>query len=101
MPRYYIHRMKDQPRESFRWSAHVSAQAVVKPRDYEPAGEIVASHEYDAWSFMRASESPLRLGDLLESETGDLRICKYVGFEPAKWFVPETPPEQPATIEAH
>jgi hypothetical protein len=29
------------------------------------------------------------VGDLLETETGDLRICKYVGFEPAKWFVPE------------
>ena len=28
-------------------------------------------------------------GDLLESADGQLRICKYVGFEPAQWVLPE------------
>jgi hypothetical protein len=29
------------------------------------------------------------VGDLLESDDGRLRICKYVGFEPADWALPE------------
>ena len=31
----------------------------------------------------------LQVGDLLEGEDGRLRICKYVGFEPAQWVLPE------------
>ena len=27
--------------------------------------------------------------DLLERATGDLRICKYVGFDEAQWIAPE------------
>ncbi len=34
------------------------------------------------------------MGDLLETEDGQLRICKYVGFEPAQWVLPE-PKHQP------
>jgi len=33
------------------------------------------------------------IGDLLETEDGQLRICKYVGFEPAQWVVPEPRPQ--------
>jgi hypothetical protein len=91
MAQFRIHRMKDQPRENFRWAPHVSAQAVVKPRDYEPGGAIEAQNEYEAWAQSRSGQRPLELGDLLETETGELRICKYVGFEAAKWFAPETP----------
>jgi hypothetical protein len=29
------------------------------------------------------------VGDLLETADGQLRICKYVGFEPAQWVLPE------------
>jgi hypothetical protein len=101
MPKYRIYRMKDGPRQHFRWAPHVSGAASVKPRDYQPAEEIEASGEYDAWSRLRASEQPLAVGDLLESESGALHICKYVGFEAASWVVPEvnTAPEaggQPA-----
>jgi hypothetical protein len=38
---------------------------------------------------MRESEEALGVGDLLEGEDGQLRICKYVGFEPAQWVLPE------------
>jgi hypothetical protein len=41
---------------------------------------------------LRNSERPLGVGDILETSAGDLRICKYVGFEVARWFVPEPPP---------
>ena len=52
-------------------------------------GEIQARHEYDAWQLLRESGEPLVVGDLLETEDGQLRICKYVGFEPAQWVLPE------------
>jgi hypothetical protein len=38
---------------------------------------------------LRESEQALEIGDVLETESGGLRICKYVGFEEAEWIVPE------------
>jgi hypothetical protein len=70
MPNYRVFRMKDSPRQQFRWAPHVSGPANAKPKDFEPAGEVEALHEYDAWRIL-------------------LRICKYVGFEPAQWVLPE------------
>jgi hypothetical protein len=51
---------------------------------------------------LRESGEPLAVGDLLEAEDGQLRICKYVGFEPAQWVVPEPKPESklPPPMEA-
>ena len=88
MPVFRIHRMKDAPRQQFRWAPHVSGAANVKPKDYEPAGEVEAENEYAAWALLRDSEAPLLVGDLLEPTSLDapadrLRICKYVGFEAA------------------
>jgi hypothetical protein len=84
--------MKDAPRQQFRSAAHVSGAANAKPKDYEAAAEIAADNEYAAWALMRNSDQPLNVGDLLELE-GRLRICKYVGFEEARWFVPEPHPQ--------
>lgn len=81
--------MKDSPRQQFRWAPHVAGCASLKPRDYEPRGEVRAGNEYEAWQSMRESGEPLAVGDLLEGEGGQLRICKYVGFEPAQWVLPE------------
>ena len=81
--------MKDSLRQQFRWAPHVSGSVTVKPRDYEHNGQIEANNEYDAWRLLRESDKPLGVGDLLESEDGQLRICKYVGFEPAQWMQPE------------
>jgi len=86
--------MKDAPRQSFRWAPHVSGSAQVKPKDYEPGSQIEAITEYAAWARLRDSEEPLSVGDLLEAETGELRICKYVGFEQALWLLPETAESQ-------
>jgi len=61
----------------------------MKPKDYEQRGEIEALHEYDAWQILRQSGDALAVGDLLETADGKLRICKYVGFEPAQWVLPE------------
>ena len=95
--------MKDSPRQQFRWAPHVSGCASLKPKDFEPQGEIEALHEYDAWRLMREQGSPLEIGDLLELTGGRMSICKYVGFEPAQWVLPEPkhaelePAGQPAT----
>jgi hypothetical protein len=80
--------MKDGPRQNFRWAPHVSGAAQVKQKDYEPeVRELDASNEYAAWAMLRESDQALAVGDLLETEAGELRICKYVGFEVASWFV--------------
>ena len=81
--------MKDSPRQQFRWAPHVSGPANAKPIDFEASGEVEALHEYDAWRILRDAGTPLAVGDLLESADGQLRICKYVGFEPAQWILPE------------
>jgi hypothetical protein len=85
--------MKDSPRQQFRWAPHLSGCASLKPKDYEAGGEIDARHEYEAWQLARESNQPLAVGDLLETEDGQLRICKYVGFEPAQWVLPEPKPQ--------
>ncbi len=95
MPLFRIHRMKESPRQQFKWAPHVSGSASLKPKDYEARGEVEAQHEYDAWRLLRESGDPLIVGDLLETESGQLRICKYVGFEPAEWIVPEHKPHVP------
>ena len=89
MPVYRIYRMKDSPRQQFRWAPHVSGSASVKSKDYEPAGEVEAQNEYDAWRMLRDTGGPLAVGDLLETGDGQLRLFKYVGFEPAQWVLPE------------
>ncbi|HLK19826.1 MAG TPA: hypothetical protein VKT81_12760 [Bryobacteraceae bacterium] len=40
---------------------------------------------------LRETEQALQVGDLLENEAGELRILKYIGFEEARWYVPEPP----------
>jgi hypothetical protein len=32
---------------------------------------------------------------MVENEAGQLRICKYVGFEPAEWALPEPKQAEP------
>jgi len=81
--------MKDNPRQQFRWAPHVGGSVSVKPKDYEQRGEIDALNEYDAWRKLRESPAALLVGDVLEAPDGQLRICKYVGFEPAQWALPE------------
>ena len=94
MARYRIHRMKDASRENFRWAAHTGGLAIVKPKDYDSSGEVEAPTAYAAWKALAMESRSLGPGDLLESigigdAPGDLLVAKYIGFEPAQWFVPE------------
>lgn len=97
MARYRIHRMKDTPRESFRWAAHTSGLAVVKQKDYQLGDEVEADTPYAAWKLLQSENRDLRPGDVLETcrhaapgeiAPGPLFILKYIGFEPADWYVP-------------
>lgn len=88
---YRIHRLRDHLRAAFRSAPHVSGAAEVKTRDYTPGDQVEASSPYSAFFALRDSGAPLEVGDLLEAEDGSLRICKFVGFEEARWLLPETP----------
>lgn len=89
MPAYRIYRLKENQRQHFRWAPHTSGATDVRPKDYEPGGSVEGSSMYGAWFALRESERPLNVGDLLETEHGELHICKYVGFEQARWVLPE------------
>lgn len=72
---------------------------MLKPRDFEPSGEAEAHSVYDAWQALRTGGDPLQVGDVLEHPGGELRIYKYVGFEEAKWVLPETKPPDPGAAD--
>jgi hypothetical protein len=108
MPVFKIHRLRDSAQEHFRWAPHTSGVTQVKPRDYQEAGQVEAPSPYTAWARLREAGTPLRVGDLLETENRELRVCKYVGLEEAQWAQSEVPategapagPEGPAGQEA-
>jgi hypothetical protein len=90
MPAYQIHRLKETPRQQFRWAPHTPGVTVVKAKDYEPGSVIEAASPYALWLALRETENAITVGDLIEREGGELRILKYIGFEEARWFVPES-----------
>jgi len=100
MPAYQIHRLKESSRQQFRWAPHTSGATVVKPKDYEKAATVDASSPYAAWLTLRESAETLQVGDLLELEGGELRIFKFIGFEEARWYVPEPAPASEAAAIA-
>ena len=89
MPSYRIFRMKESERQRFRWAPHTSGASLIKAKDFEEAGAIEAPSAYSAWSALQRSDSPLELGDVLENAVEGPRIFKYVGFEEARWILPE------------
>jgi hypothetical protein len=93
MPSYRIHRLKGHLRQQFRFAPHTSGRACIKPRDYESEGTIEAASPYAAFFARKDSETPLEVGDVLETPEGMLVVFKFVGFEEAQWAVPEPKPE--------
>jgi hypothetical protein len=84
MASFRIYRMRPHVKQSFRFAPHVSGLATVKPRDYQPDCEVEAQNEYALWAALKSSEQALEIGDLVEIG-GELKICKFVGFESARW----------------
>ena len=92
MPAYRIHRLKETQRQQFRWAPHTPGVTIVKLKDYEPGSVIEAASPYALWLTLRESDDAMVVGDLIEPEGGELRILKYIGFEEARWYVPEPAP---------
>ncbi len=92
MPIYRVYRMKDTPRQQFRWAPHASGATQAKPRDFELGPEWEAPSPYALWSALQGSADALQVGDVLESEGGQLHIFKYTGFEELSWQVPHPGP---------
>jgi len=102
MALFRIYRMKEGARQQFRWAPHALGASLVKPKDYEAAGEVAAGSPYEAWAKLRGTAEALAVGDLVVTEAGEVCICKYVGFEEARWAVPEaaqTTAGEPAPVE--
>lgn len=89
MPEYRIFRMKDAERQRFRIQPHTSGATMVKPKDFEERGSINAPTPYTAWALLKESNDPLLVGDLLIAPNDEIRILKYVGFEEARWIIPD------------
>jgi len=89
MPSYQIFRLKENLRQQFRWAPHLSGVTGVKPKDYEAAFAVEAPTPYAAWHELKGTGKQLEIGDLLEWGGADLRILKYIGFEEARWILPE------------
>ncbi len=101
MPRYRIFYLKESQRRHFQQAAPGQGPPKLKMKDYEPGGEIEAVSPYAVWKTLRegvGEQRAIQVGDALESDTGALVVCKYVGFEETQWFVPEpeTPPASPS-----
>jgi hypothetical protein len=86
---FQIHRMKEAARLTFRSAPHTAGLALLKPRDYEKGAAVEASSAYAVWANLNGTAEPLEVGDVLEAADGSLRIYKYVGFEDARWVLPE------------
>ncbi len=66
MPAYQIHRLKEAPRQQFRWAPHTPGVTIVKLKDYEPAEVIEAATPYALWLALRETEKAIAVGDLIE-----------------------------------
>jgi hypothetical protein len=97
MPAYQIHRLKETQRQQFRWAPHTPGVTIVKLKDYEAGPVIEAASPYALWLSLRESDDSIAVGDLIEvsgaEPGGELRILKYIGFEEARWYVPEPAPQ--------
>jgi hypothetical protein len=87
---YRIFRLKENLRAGFRQLPHVSGVSRVKVKDYDECGTVEAATPYAAWFQLKESNGDaVHVGDLLVDEANEIRIVKFVGFEPAEWIVPD------------
>jgi hypothetical protein len=103
MPTFRIFRMKEGPRQQFRWAPPSSGVVAVKPKDYEEAETVQGENLYALWASLRDTPRALAVGDILQTDTGELRIYKFIGFEEARWWFPEpksAPEPHPESVPA-
>jgi hypothetical protein len=96
MPRYRIYYLKESQRQHFRNAPPVPGPLKIKLKDYQEGGEIEAASPYAAWKQIQGTEDrpPIGVGDVLETDTGALYVCRWAGFEEAQWRLPEEPADR-------
>lgn len=97
MPRYRIFYLKDSVARTFREAGPKPQPYLLRRHDYEQGSEIEASNPYEAWkrSQGQQAEGPedrrMDVGDALESESSELLIMNFWGFDEARWEGAEEP----------
>src|SRR2546425_12537294 len=101
MPIYRVHYLKDPPAiERFRAHGPPEGVTSLKPKDYVQVTEIEAPHEYAVWKQLQGEGAqerklrPMGVGDVLEVEARQPRVCRFAGFDDAVWFTFE-PKQKP------
>lgn len=84
-----VFRLRDHLRQGFRNGPHMSGVSQVKPRDYQEDFTMECDSAYTAWATLRGTERAIQIGDLIEINGSDLKIAKFVGFDEARWVLPE------------
>src|ERR1035438_973071 len=120
MPLYRVLYLKDQAAiDRFRALPPPDGPANIKAKDYVPACEIEAPNDYASWRMLQGEGAqerdlrPMGVGDVLEAVAresggglrldgaGKPRVCRYVGFDDAVWFVFEPREKKaPSIVEA-
>jgi hypothetical protein len=109
MPLYRVLYLKDQTAmDRFRALPPPNGPANIKAKDYVPACEIEAPNEYAVWRILQAEGArerdlrPMGVGDVLEAIVPDApgkpRVCRYVGFDDAVWYVFEPREKKTAAV---
>lgn len=99
MARYRIFYLKDSHITARREGPPKSKDTLLQPRHYEEQGELEAESPYDVWERLQGEEAERRgirklgVGDAIETETREVLICNFWGFDRAKWRSPESHPE--------
>jgi hypothetical protein len=91
MPCFRIYWLTDDHLDAFRQKPPRNGPEPVRIKHYVEGADMEAVSPYDAWLRLQG-DAPERqgrrvfgVGDILQSETGSLEICRYWGFEPAIW----------------
>ena len=102
MARYRIFYLKDSYVTARRESPPKPKGASLQPRHYEDLGEMEAESPYDVWERLQGEEAERRgirklgVGDAIETESPEVLICNFWGFDRAQWHSAETLPETAA-----
>ena len=99
MARYRIFYLKDSQIAPRREGPPKPKGTTLQPRHYEEQGELEADSPYDLWGRLQGEEAEQRgirklgVGDAIETESRQVLICNFWGFDPAEWRSAETHPE--------
>jgi hypothetical protein len=99
MARYRIFYLNDSRITARRESAPKPKGTLLQPRHYDDQGEIEAESPYDVWKRLQGEEAGQRgirtlgVGDAIETESREVLICNFWGFDRAQWISAETHPE--------